>query len=116
MGLFNLFGGKKKGETKPTAEPATATASQAGEASVRPAAPVVAGKPPLQIAVAMSKSGAAQVKLRLKLAASLRSGEHAEAYKAAKALAAIQSKAGRRVGARIWTIEAERILAWQDAA
>ncbi|MFT3724020.1 MAG: hypothetical protein QM773_10570 [Hyphomonadaceae bacterium] len=31
------------------------------------------------------------------------------AYEAAKGLADIQAKAGRRVGARVWSAEAERI-------
>ena len=36
--------------------------------------------------------------------------------KAAQDLAAIQAKAGRRVGARVWATEAERILAKQETA
>jgi hypothetical protein len=40
----------------------------------------------------------------------------AAAYEAAKELAAIQAKAGRRVGARMWTAEAERIKAGLPAA
>jgi hypothetical protein len=77
---------------------------------------VTAAKPAVQIAPAASESGVKQVKLRLRLAASLRAGEHAEAYKAAQDLASIQAKAGRRVGARVWAAEAERILAKQEAA
>jgi hypothetical protein len=113
MGFFNLFGGKKKEAAKP------AEARPAVEAKAKPvvgAAPAPAAKPAVQIAPAASESGVKQVKLRLKLAASLRAGEHAEAYKAAKDLAAIQAKAGRRVGARVWAAEAERILAEQEAA
>lgn len=106
MGLFNLFGGKRKDEAK-TAEPVTRRAKAEGHVA-HAAAPVSGSVTP--IAPAVSGSGSAQVKLRLKLAASLRSGEHAEAYKAAKDLAAIQAKAGRRVGARRWRTEAERIL------
>jgi hypothetical protein len=110
MGLFNLFGGKKKEEAKPAA------AAPVVDAKAKPpAAPAPAARPAVQIALAASESGVKQVRLRLKLAASLRAGEHAEAYKAAKDLAAIQAKAGRRVGARVWTAEAERILARQEA-
>jgi hypothetical protein len=105
MGLFNLFGGKKKDEAK-----AKAPEAKPVEAKAKPAAVAA------QIALAAGESGVKQVKLRLKLAASLRAGEHAEAYRAAKDLAAIQAKAGRRVGARVWTAEAERILAKQEAA
>jgi hypothetical protein len=112
MGLFNLFGGKKKDEAK--GKPVEA--KPAAAASAKPAASAPAGRSAVQIAAAASESGVAQVKLRLKLAASLRAGEHAEAYKAAKDLAAIQAKAGRRVGARMWAAEAERILAKQEAA
>jgi hypothetical protein len=108
MGLFNLFGGKKKDEAK-AAKPVEAKAAEAKSA-------VSSVKTAPQIALAMSDAGVKQVKLRLKLAASLRAGEHAEAYKAAKDLAAIQAKAGRRVGARVWMAEAERILAKQEAA
>jgi hypothetical protein len=108
MGLFNLFGGKKKDESK--AKPADAPA-EAVEAKLAAAA-----RPAPQIALVASESGVRQVKLRLKLAASLRAGEHGEAYRAAKDLAAIQAKAGRRVAARVWTAEAERILARQEAA
>jgi hypothetical protein len=112
MGLFNLFGGKKKDEAKAKAPEAKPVEAKAKPAAV--AAP--AARPAVQIALAAGESGVKQVKLRLKLAASLRAGEHAEAYRAAKDLAAIQAKAGRRVGARVWTAEAERILAKQEAA
>lgn len=113
MGLFNLFGGKKKDAAKP------AEAKPVLEVAAKPAVespPAPAAKPTVQIAPAASDAGVKQVKLRLKLAASLRAGEHAEAYKAAQDLAAIQAKAGRRVGARVWATEAERILAKQEAA
>ena len=113
MGLFNLFGGKKKDEAKAAPRPAEAPPKTA-EVSAKPAP--ASAKPAPQVALAASESGVRQVKLRLKLAASLRAGEHAEAYKAAKDLAAVQANAGRRVGARIWTAEAERILARLEAA
>ena len=106
MSLFNLFGGKKKDEAK--AAPKPVEVPKATEPSAKPAP--AAAKLAVQIALAASESGIAQVKLRLKHAASLRSGEHGKAYRAAKDLAAIQAKAGRRVGARVWAAEAERIL------
>ena len=52
-----------------------------------------------------------QAKLRLRLAASLRSGEHWAAYEAAQSLAEIQTKAGRKTAARVWSEQAERIRA-----
>jgi hypothetical protein len=100
MGLFNLFGGKKKDEAK-AAKPVEAMAAASEKAPA----------PATQVVLAMSDAGVKQVRLRLRLAASLRAGEHAEAYRAAKDLAAIQARAGRRVGARVWAAEAERILA-----
>lgn len=45
------------------------------------------------------------------MAASLRSGEHAAAYEAAKGLAEIQTKAGRTTAARVWSEQAEKIRA-----
>jgi hypothetical protein len=118
MGLFNLFGGKKKDEAKPASpgNPVAAKAVEAKPVEARPAANPAAPAPAVQVAVGLRESGVTQVKLRLKLAASLRAGEHGEAYRAAKDLAAIQKKAGRRVGARVWAAEAERILAKQEAA
>jgi hypothetical protein len=89
MGLFNLFGGKKK----KAARPAKGKAGPAAEVLVLPA------------------TAPAQVKLRLKVAMSLRTRRASAAYEAAKELAAIQAKAGRRVGARKWSAEAERIKA-----
>ena len=111
MGLFNLFGGKKKDEAKAAPKPAE-TPAKVAEASAKPAPPTAKAAP--QVALAASEAGIKQVKLRLKLAASLRAGEHGAAYRAAKDLAAIQAKAGRRVGARVWTAEAERILSACD--
>ncbi len=98
MGLFSLFGGKKK---QATAEREVVGAPAVPDAPERAAA---------------GGAGAAQVKLRLKLAASLRSGAHADAYEAAKMLADMQARAGRRVGRRVWSAEADRILALQNAA
>lgn len=110
MGLFSFLGGGKKKEKAAAAKPApvveakpTVTEKKAeaalAKASSAPAAP--------QIVV--TQTGVTQAKLRLKLAASLRAGERAAAYEAAKGLADIQAKAGRRVGARVWSAEAERI-------
>lgn len=110
MGLFDLFSGKKK-------EKPAAVAAPTPQAS-KPVAPVmvVETKPapapvhaPVMVAAAEA-TGALQVKLRLKLAASLRAGQHAKAYEAAKGLADIQARAGRRMAARVWREQAERIL------
>ena len=108
MGLFSfLFGGKKKElRAKPVAEKAVN----------------VVGKPAAQVAVAAAKTvetiapvvsspGIVQAKLRLKLAASLRSGQSGAAYEAAKQLADIQVRAGRKTVARVWQQQAERIKA-----
>ena len=105
MGLFDLF--RKK------------------EAEVKAAAVVVAAEPveitkpveavvPVAI-VASEPTGTTQVRLRLKLAAAKRAGATARAYEAAKGLADIQAKAGRRTAARVWREEAERILAHEGA-
>jgi hypothetical protein len=110
MGLFNLFGGKKKDETKPVKVEAAAVKAEAKPAKAD-SKPAKAARPLAPEPLAASASGAAQVKLRLKVAQSLRSRRVAAAYEAAKELAAIQAKAGRRVGARMWTAEAERIKA-----
>ncbi len=100
MGLFSfLFGGKKKAKAE------------------APARPVVAEKPATAPAVIGSadavgpSAGLMQAKLRLRMAASLRCGENAAAYEAAKGLADIQVKAGRMTAARVWSQQAERIRA-----
>ncbi|MFT3724027.1 MAG: hypothetical protein QM773_10605 [Hyphomonadaceae bacterium] len=114
MGLFSFLGGKKKdkapavkpvpvAEARPTVTETKAEAALAKAASV-PAAPQVVA-PQLSVV----GTGVVQAKLRLKLAASLRAGALGAAYEAAKGLADIQAKAGRRVGARVWSAEAERI-------
>ena len=115
MGLFSsLFGGKKKDEAKGEAaqKAAAPPAARAAKPSGKEKQAATSAPPAI---VTASATGAAQVKLRLKLAASLRTGEHAAAYQAAKGLADIQAKAGRRTGERIWRQEAERILA-KDAS
>ena len=101
MGLFSFFGGGKK-ETAVAEKPAL-TARVLDAVAVMPAE---LPPPP----VVLAAPGSVQVKLRLKLAASLRAGQHAKAYEAAKGLADIQAKAGRRMAARVWREQAERIL------
>lgn len=107
MGLFSfLFGGKKKAATRAAEKP---TSMERQIAAVpQPAAKAMVAAP-------MTAAGVAQAKLRLKLAASLRSGERAAAYEAAKGLAEIQVKAGRKTAARVWSEKAERIRAGLSA-
>lgn len=97
MGLLSfLFGGKKdkaKAVVKPKAEQ------------------VVTAAPPATYVPVSATAGVVQAKLRLKLAASLRAGEHAAAYEAARGLADIQIRAGRKTVARAWQEQAERIKA-----
>lgn len=104
MGLFSFqFGGKKKeAAAEPIAEKAVKTTAKAG---------AVAGKAMETIAPVVISPGVVQAKLRLKLAASLRSGQSVAAYEAAKQLAEIQLRAGRKTVARVWQQEAERIKA-----
>ncbi len=109
MGLFSfLVGGKK-------AKPKAAEAAPAA----KPAAPTKAGSVVTQVVEAAAPiaipAGVVQAKLRLKLAASLRTGEQAAAYEAATALADIQVRAGRKTVARVWQQQAERIKAGMAA-
>lgn len=103
MGLFSfLFRGKKKAKAAPVAAATVAkpvVEKQAAEPAAASGGTIVAAP------------GVVQARLRLKLAASLRTGERAAAYEAAKGLAAIQAKAGRSTCARVWTQQAERIKA-----
>lgn len=104
MGLFSfLFGGKKKAKAA-----AKASAAPAPAPTGTPL-PVVAAKVSVSAPPPAIPAGVVQAKLRLKLAASLRTGAHAAAYEAAKGLADIQIRAGRKTVARIWQQEAERI-------
>jgi hypothetical protein len=105
MGLFGLFGGKKKDEAKPAAK----AAEKVKFAEPVKAAPMksVAQAPVFATVAAV---GAEQVRLRLKLVAAVKTGKTAAAYQAAKGLADIQAKAGRRLGARMWAQQADRIL------
>jgi hypothetical protein len=113
MGFFsNLFGGGKAKEPKAApvkAAPAKAEAAPAAAKVEAKASAKTATKAEV-IAPPVSSTGASQVKLRLKLAAASRAGDIESAYYAAKSLADIQAKAGRRVGERIWREEAERII------
>ena len=67
------------------------------------------------VSARQARAAAAQAKLRLKLAASLRAGQAAVAYEAATGLAEIQVKAGRPTVARVWQVQAERIKAGMAA-
>ncbi len=105
MGLFSfLFGGKKKEAAKPPA----AGKPLAGKSAPTEKQVAAAAVKPVTVSAA---PGIAQAKLRLKLAAALRSGAHAAAYEAALGLADIQVKAGRKTAARVWSAQADRIKA-----
>lgn len=100
MGLFSfLFGGKKKVKADAPAKPVVAQKPATTPTAIVSAEPVTA------------PAGVMQAKLRLRMAASLRCGEHWAAYEAAKGLADIQTKAGRTTAARVWNEQAERIRA-----
>jgi hypothetical protein len=109
MGLFSFLGGGKKKEKAAAAKPAPVAEAKASVTEKKVEAAPKAASAPAAPQVIVTQTGVTQAKLRLKLAASLRSGERAAAYEAAKGLADIQAKAGRRVGARVWSAEAERI-------
>jgi len=99
MGLFSfLFGGKKdraKGASKSRTMPVekAVTAPSVGAA----------------YSPASATAGIAQARLRLKLVAALRNRAHTAAYEAARGLADIQLRAGRKTVARAWQQQAERI-------
>lgn len=116
MGLFSFLSGKKK-VAEPVKVAAPAPVAKATVAEKKAEAALKAAAAPVAVAPIMvsAATGVAQAKLRLKLAASLRTGAHAAAYEAAKGLADIQAKAGRRVGVRVWTAEAEKIRAGMAA-
>jgi hypothetical protein len=106
MGLFSfLFGGKKKDAAKPTSmEKELRAVDLKTQAQVSADAAVAAME-------AAAAAGMTQAKLRLKLAASLRAGQAADAYAAATGLADIQARAGRHTAARQWREQAEKIRA-----
>ena len=106
MGLFSFLFGGKKSKDKAAAKPAAEKPAKAE----KPSASVVAKAAEIVAPVVISQ-GVVQAKLRLKLAASLRSGHTAVAYEAAKALADIQVRAGRKTVARVWQKQADRIKA-----
>jgi hypothetical protein len=105
MGLFSFLFGGGKAKTKPAAKAAAAKPAVADKAPVTATAMAVAYAP------VSATAGVAQAKLRLKLVASLRSGDHPTAYEAAQGLADIQVRAGRKTVARVWQRQAERIKA-----
>lgn len=118
MGLFSFLTGGKKKEAK--AAPVTAAAPAPAKPTVAetkaeaalaladaPVAPVMVVAPAEMIAA----TGVTQAKLRLKLAASLRAGQHMAAYEAARGLADIQVKAGRPTVARVWQVQADKLKA-----
>ena len=106
MGLFSfLFGGKKAAKKKAGAAEATPVAVERA----------VAGVAPVAVAPTAVSAGMMQARLRLKLAASLRTGQHDAAYAAAKELADIQMRAGRKNIARVWQQQADRIKAGMPA-
>jgi hypothetical protein len=117
MGLFSFLTGGKKKEVKaapvaavapPPAKPTVAETKEAALAkAAAPIAPVVIVAP----ADVVAATGVTQAKLRLKLAASLRAGQHMAAYEAARGLADIQVKAGRPTVARVWQVQADKLKA-----
>ena len=103
MGLFSFLFGGKKNKAKPVAEVTSPTCGEVEKtASALSAAPVA-------YTPASATGGVEQAKLRLKLVASLRSGDHPAAYQAARGLADIQTRAGCKMVARTWHRQAERI-------
>lgn len=124
MGFFsNLFGGGKPKQAKTSSDrPAGAGADVIRISTVRAppkqaaAASAASSLPPAvpEPRVALSQAGAngfGQVRLRMRLVAAQRTGDFKTAYEAARGLEAIQIKAGRRVGARIWREQAEQFEA-----
>lgn len=104
MGLFSFLFGGKKDKAKPAAK---AVSPKPGV--VDKSAPAAPAAPAAAYAPASATGGVAQAKLRLKLVAALRSGDHSAAYQAARSLADIQTRAGRKTVARTWQQQAERI-------
>ncbi len=122
MGLFSFLTGGKKKEEKAAPAKVAAPAPHAKPTVVEKKAEVALSKaatpapvPAPELTAATIATGVAQAKLRLKLAASLRAGQHAVAYEAATGLADIQVKAGRPTVARVWQVQAERIKAGMAA-
>jgi hypothetical protein len=103
MGLFSFLFGGRKDKAKPVAKATSPTPGVVEKTA--PAMPVA----PVAYTPASATGGVAQAKLRLRLVASLRSGDHPAAYQAARGLADIQTRAGRNMVARTWLQQAERI-------
>ncbi len=106
MGLFLFLLGGKKSKAKAAVKPAAEQPAK----TEKPLASV-APKPSETPAPVVVSQGVLQAKLRLKLVASLRNGHSAAAYEAAKTLADIQVRAGRKTVARVWQRQADRIEA-----
>lgn len=103
MGLLSFLFGGKKDKAKPAARVAPPKPGVIDQGALAtPTAPVA-------YTPASATAGVVQAKLRLRLVASLRSGDHPAAYQAAKGLADIQTRAGRKTVARTWHQKAERI-------
>jgi len=116
MGLFSFLSGGKKKEDKVAPVKAAAPAAQPVVVKSEPTpAPAKSAAPPPALPKVVVATGVEQAKLRLKLAASLRAGQHQVAYEAATGLAEIQVKAGRPTVARVWQVQAERIKAGMAA-
>ncbi len=117
MGLFSFLTGGKKKEAK--AAPATVAPPPSKPQvieTIAEVAPTMASAPVAPVAIitpaeVTAATGLQQAKLRLKLAASLRAGQHMAAYEAARGLADIQVKAGRPTVARVWQVQADRLKA-----
>jgi hypothetical protein len=121
MGFLSfLFGGKKtaKAEAASVVAPKPDGVADAPprvvieEPGLAAAAPVIAAVTPeaVETGAETGASGVHQVRLRLRLAGALNRGDLSAAYEAAAGLADIQVQAGRRLGARAWREEADRIL------
>lgn len=115
MGLFSFLSGGKKKEDKAAPVKAAAPAVQPAVAKTEPTPAPAKAAPASPAPPAVVATSVEQAKLRLKLAASLRAGQHQTAYEAAASLAEIQVKAGRPTVARVWQVQAERIKAGMAA-
>lgn len=100
MGLLSFLFGKKR-------PPAVSA-----EPPRRPADPVaVAPETGMADHVQRPLPGVLQARVRLRMAAAMSRGRHADASDAARQLADMQAKAGRRIAARIWSEQARRLEA-----
>jgi hypothetical protein len=106
MGLFSFLFGDKKPKAKAAPKPAAENPAKPEKPSASAAIKSTESPAPVVIS-----QGILQAKLRLKLVASLRNGKSAAAYEAAKSLADIQVRAGRKTVARVWQRQADQIKA-----